>query len=94
MQIIWSKNAQITFDAIVVYLENNFGKTIAKKFINKTNSTIHLIAKFPNLYKSVSLKQSIRKANISKVCSFYYEVNNKKIFILYFWDNRQEPIDI
>jgi hypothetical protein len=24
MQIIWSKNAQITFDTIVVYLENSF----------------------------------------------------------------------
>ncbi len=25
MQIIWSKNAQITFEAVVVYLEDNFG---------------------------------------------------------------------
>ena len=35
MQIIWSKNAQITFDAIVVYLENSFGNNVAKKFIAK-----------------------------------------------------------
>lgn len=93
MQIIWSKNAQITFDAIVVYLENNFGNTVAKKFIAKANSTIQVIAKFPNLYKAISLKQSVRKATISKVCSFYYEVNEDTIVILYFWDNRQEPID-
>ena len=93
MQIIWSKNAQITFEAVVVYLEDNFGVNIAKKFIAKTNSSIQVIASFPNLYKAISLKQNVRKATISKICSFYYEVNEDSIVILYFWDNRQEPID-
>ena len=88
MQIIWSKNAQITFEAVVVYLEDNFGVNIAK-----TNSSIQVIASFPNLYKAISLKQNVRKATISKICSFYYEVNEDTIVILYFWDNRQEPID-
>jgi len=93
MQIIWSKNAQITFDAIVVYLENSFGKNVAKKFIAKADSSIQVIATFPNLYRAISLKQNVRKATISKVCSLYYEVNIDSIVILYFWDNRQEPID-
>ena len=93
MQIIWSKNAQITFDAIVVYLENSFGNDVAVKFIAKTGSSIQAITSFPNLYKAISLKQNVRKATISKVCSFYYEINDNTIVILYFWDNRQEPID-
>lgn len=93
MQIIWSKNAQITFDAIVVYLENSFGNNVAKKFIAKADSSIQTIASFPNLYKAISLKQNVRKATISKVCSFYYEINDNTVVILYFWDNRQEPID-
>ena len=93
MQIIWSKNAQITFDAIVVYLENTFGNNVADKFIAKADSSIQTIASFPNLYKAISLKQNVRKATISKVCSFYYEINDNTIVILYFWDNRQEPID-
>ena len=93
MQIIWSKNAQITFDAIVVYLENSFGNNVAKKFIAKADSSIQAIASFPNLYKAISLKQNVRKATISKVCSFYYEINDNTVVILYFWDNRQEPID-
>lgn len=53
MQIIWSKNAQITFDAIVVYLENSFGKNVAKKFIAKADSSIQAIATFPNLYRAI-----------------------------------------
>ena len=93
MQIIWSKNAQITFDAIVVYLENTFGNNVAKKFIAKADSSIQTIASFPNLYKAISLKQNVRKATIRKVCSFYYELNDNTIVILYFWDNRHEPID-
>lgn len=93
MQIIWSINAQITFDTIVVYLENSFGNNVTKKFIAKTDSSIQAIASFPDLYKAISLKQNVRKATISKVCSFYYEINDNTIVILYFWDNRQEPID-
>ena len=59
MQIIWSKNAQITFDAIVVYLENSFGNNIAKKFIAKVGSSIQVIASFPNFYQAISLKQNV-----------------------------------
>lgn len=94
MQIIWSKNAQITFESIVNYLENNFGVITTKKFIEKTDSRIKSIANFPEIYKAVSLKNSVRKAVVTKLCSFYYEINKKTIVILYFWDNRQEPIEI
>ncbi|PKP15249.1 MAG: hypothetical protein CVU07_10740 [Bacteroidetes bacterium HGW-Bacteroidetes-23] len=94
MEIIWSKNAQITFGSIVSYLEHNFGVLHTKKFIAKTDSRIKSIAIFPEIYKAVSLKHSVRKAVVTKQCSFYYEINRNTIVILYFWDNRQEPIEI
>lgn len=93
MRVVWTQNAQISFEAIVLYLDENFGKQVVQKFLSKTNSTIEAVRKFPNLYKATSLKQNLRKATISKVCSFYYEVHEDSIAILYFWDNRQEPID-
>jgi plasmid stabilization system protein ParE len=93
MEIIWSKNAQITYNSIINYLEINFGVLNTKKFIAKTESRINSIATFPEIYKAVSLKHSVRKAVITKQCSFYYEINKNTIVILYFWDNRQEPIE-
>jgi plasmid stabilization system protein ParE len=94
MEIIWSKNAQLTFNSIVNYLEHNFGVVPTKKFIAKTDSRIKSIAHFPEIYRAVSLKHSVRKAVVTKQCSFYYEINSNTIVILYFWDNRQEPIEV
>lgn len=94
MEIIWSKNAQITFDSVVNYLELHFGVLTAKKFIVKTDSRIKSIANFPQVYKAVSFKHNVRKAIVTKQCSFYYEIYSDKIVILYFWDNRQDTIEV
>jgi plasmid stabilization system protein ParE len=92
MKIIWSKNAEITFDLLVNQLENNFGKLTAKKFITKTHKTILTLSLYPYIFKKTSFQENIRKATISKQCSLYYEVNKNEIQLLYFWDNRQEPL--
>ena len=84
MEIIWSKNAQITFEAIVNYLEIDFGVTTAKKFIAKADGQIKMIAKFPKMHKAVSVKNSVRKAVISKQCSLYYELNKNSIVLHYY----------
>lgn len=34
----------------------------------------------------------MRKGWISKQGCFIYEIKNESIYILFFWDNRQEPI--
>jgi len=55
VKIICSKNAKITFDSIVNYLEHNFGLVTTKKFIANTDSHIKSITKFPEIHKAVSL---------------------------------------
>lgn len=92
MKVIWSKNAEITFEAIVDHVENDFGKIVAKKFVDKTDKIILTLSIFPHVFKKTSTQENVRKATINKQCSFYYEINKTEIQLLYFWDNRQQPI--
>jgi plasmid stabilization system protein ParE len=92
MKVIWSKNAEITFEAIVDNVENDFGKVVAKKFVSKTDKIILTLAIFPHVFKKSTFKENVRKATINKQCSFYYEINKTEILLLYFWNNRQEPL--
>lgn len=94
MEIIWSKNAVITFDEIVSQIDAKFGKNEALSFALKVDSISTLIKNQPYLFKQYSDFESIRKAVIHKNCSLFYEVNKVSIQLLYFWDNRQNPIEI
>lgn len=93
MEIIWSKNSEITFDVITKTIDTNFGRKSAKKFISKVDSIIKIIQKHPQIYKSFFDFENVRKAAVNKQCSFIYEINKTNITILYFWDNRQKPLD-
>lgn len=92
MKVVWSENAEITFDLIVVYIESEFGVKSAKKFIIKVDSVIHSISNQPYIYKSSSFNNKVRKAAINKQCSLFYEINKETIQLSYFWDNRQDPM--
>lgn len=93
MQVIWSKKADITFGVIIDNIEAKFGKKSALKFILEVDNTVVSIQKQPFQYKSSVNFFNVRKATISKQCSLFYEVNKTDIHLLYFWDNRQEPIE-
>ena len=92
MKVVWSENAETTFDLIVNYIEAKFGVLSAKKFIKKVDSVILSISKQPYIYKSSNFNNKVRKATISKQCSLFYEINKETIQLSYFWDNRQEPM--
>lgn len=92
MKVVWSENAEITFDMIVLYIEAKFGVFSAKKFIAKVDSVILSISNQPYIYKSSSFNDNVRKATVTKQCSLFYEINQETIQLLYFWDNRQEPM--
>ncbi len=51
-----------------------------------------IISHQPYMFKASILTQDIRKGIISKQKSFFYKVHKDSIEILFFWDNRQEPI--
>jgi len=75
----------------ILQIEAKWGATIAGRFVKETNRVIDAISLQPYLFKS-SLQENVRQAFISKQTSMFYEVHSAHITILFFWDNRQEPI--
>jgi len=90
--IRWTPEAAETFEAIVAWLEQQWTDREIAEFIRKTNRTIHLISDYPEMFKSSS-KRNIRVANITTQVNLFYKISRPQhtIFLLSFWDNRQNP---
>lgn len=91
LSVLWTDEAQETFDRIVLLLEDNWGMAAARKFIQDVQKTTTLLQEQPYLYKA-SPVLNCRQAVITHQTSMFYEVTDNQIIILFFYDNRQEPI--
>ena len=92
LQIVLTDNAKITLHAIFDFIENKFSAKTADEFLFKVEKVLILVAKNPEIYKASPLSKNVRVGYISKQTSFYYQINNHDLVVLYFWDNRQDPI--
>jgi plasmid stabilization system protein ParE len=91
LAIAWTPEARETFDHTVNLIESQWGAKSAEKFVRTANKTINNIALQPYIFKG-SFAQNTRQAFITRQTSMFYEVHTSHILILFFWDNRQEPI--
>jgi len=91
LSVRWTDEARETFDIIVELIDTKWGFASAQKFVRSAQSTIDNISNQPYIFKA-SISKNIRKAYITKQTSMFYEVRNTEIILLYFWDNRQEPL--
>ena len=45
----------------------------------------------PEIYKSASGIQDVRKGKVNEFISLFYRIKSNEIELLYFWDNRKDP---
>ncbi|WP_159475446.1 type II toxin-antitoxin system RelE/ParE family toxin [Dyadobacter sp. 3J3] len=91
-EIILTQTAIETYEAIFEQIQTGWGDKVAGKFEVKMFEVLHQISQTPLIFKSIVEKATVRKGLINKNCSFFYEVNGNEILILFFWDNRQDPL--
>lgn len=91
LEIRWSSTAEITFDAIYDFVISQWGFEIAEKLRAQVSRLLNQISTHPFSFQESSLK-NVRKAVVSKYTSFFYEVFEHHILLVFFWDNRQQPI--
>jgi len=93
MDVIWSARAKITFFNVLDYLDKNWTKREILQFNERTEIIIRAICKNPGIFPVSNKHMKIRKAIVDKNNSFFYTVDNynKKIYLLTFFDNRQNP---
>lgn len=74
------------------FIQDRFGENVANKFLIKTEKTISLIAENPLMFKASAVDRNVRIGLITKHSSLFYEVTHDSVNLLFFWDNRQDPI--
>ncbi|ACU03310.1 hypothetical protein Phep_1092 [Pedobacter heparinus DSM 2366] len=87
-----SKTALETFETIRNQIRERLGKKAVEDFERNTIKILTLIQQSPYMYKETELNPNIRKGLIKKVSSVFYEIKSDRIEVLFFWDNRQEPM--
>jgi|SRR5579872_1209360 len=94
LEIIFTDDASYMLLSITNFIENKWGKKQAEKFLSKVYKTLDLISKQQYLFKASAIQENVRIGIVSKQTSFFYEIQDSEIIILFFWDNRQDPIFI
>jgi hypothetical protein len=60
--------------------------------VSKAEKTISLIADNPFMFRASTIDDDVRIALITKQCSLFCRVTDASVNLLFFWDNRQEPL--
>lgn len=92
MRVVYTPKAKKTLKLIYDFLIQNWGKNSAENFLNKTDELVSQIAKQPFMFKATAIDFNVRIATITKQTSLFYEVKDDMIVLLFFYDNRQDPV--
>ncbi|WP_439559492.1 type II toxin-antitoxin system RelE/ParE family toxin [Dyadobacter sp.] len=92
LQVIFTHTAVETYEAIFDQISSKFGHSAAQKFEAKVFRTLRTLSGNPLIFRETADNPRIRKGFIHENCSFFYNMTESEIYILYFWDNRQEPL--
>lgn len=92
LPIFYTDSAKQSLQLVIDYIEENFGLKTADDFLNLAERKIQLISKNPFIYKASSIDENIRIATFTEQTSLFYQILEDKIVLLFFWDNRQDPL--
>ena len=86
----WTKEAEVSFRAILTYLENEWGEMVADAFASDVAHTITLLEIFPNGGVVELKEKGIRSIPVARQVRLFYRVASDAIFVLEFIDTRTE----
>lgn len=89
MKVKLTENAEKTFLQII----SRYSNPKATKFSNQTISTIEIIVQ-NNFIGSKYKKTTYRKFPISNQVFLFYQIEKQIIYIVLFWDNKRNPLEL
>lgn len=91
MDIIWSKQAEISYVEILEFLQYRWTKKELSSFKQLTNEILFKISTKQVSFPFENKKLKVQKAVIHKNVSLYYIERKSKIILVTFFDNRKNP---
>lgn len=94
-QIIWSDNAELSFNDEIIFISKKWNNDEVLKFISLVDQTIIRLST-GTLTGVIKKKNNICKLVISKQTTLYYKQNfeQKHIELLLFWNNKKDPNEL
>ncbi len=90
-KIEWTDNALAELKATYQYLEENWSERELMNLSLEIENTLRLISDNPKIFP-ISKEKKIRRVVVKKFNTLYYRASkNKRIEILSFFSNRQNP---
>ncbi|PKP21443.1 MAG: hypothetical protein CVU05_06820 [Bacteroidetes bacterium HGW-Bacteroidetes-21] len=91
LEVYWSKKADKKFDIIITHLTEKWGTKVTTQFVKKVYDFLDILSEFPELGTIEHMNNNIRGFTITKQINIFYLIQNKRIILLNFFDNRQHP---
>lgn len=89
-EIIWTPRAEKTFLSVLEYLKTKWTEKEVLFFIERTNTIINYISSDSRIFRK-SVKMGFHEALITKHNLLIYKIYPKSIYLITFWDTRQNP---
>jgi plasmid stabilization system protein ParE len=89
--VIWSDEAKTNYKLILEYLNTKWTQREVINFAKRTEEVVVLIQTDPYLHKPSAKGKAIRHCVLVKQISLFYRVEQNTIYLITFWDNRQNP---
>jgi len=91
LEIYWSTRADKKFDRIIEHLMLEWGEHITKSFVKKVYAFLDILAEFSEIGTIENKEKGIRGFTIVEHINIFYKIDDSKIILLNFFDNRQNP---
>ena len=90
LSIKWSNRAvKEKSDILRYWIKRNGSATYSEKIETETDKAINLILKNTHIGEKVKNRDNVRRLTVMRDFSIYYSVIKENVYILSFWDNRQ-----
>ena|ERR1035437_4426256 len=91
LEIYWSTRADKKFDRIIEYLTLEWGEHITNSFVKKVYAFLDILSEFPEIGTIEYKEKGIRGFTIVEQINVFYKIDDSKIILINFFDNRQNP---
>lgn len=92
LDVFYTHHYRSASAAIYDFIEKNVGKKAADNFLINIDKVVNLIANNPYMFKSSNFDKNVRVGLVNRRHSLLYTVSENNIYILFIWDNKQEPL--
>ncbi|MFC0877152.1 type II toxin-antitoxin system RelE/ParE family toxin [Saccharicrinis sp. FJH2] len=86
-----SKLASLKLTKLLDYLEINWSDKVKNDFIKKLDKALDSINQHPDSFEKTKFVSGLHKCIVTKQTTIYYKYDDKYIYVVTLFDNRQNP---